>query len=90
MKSVRKKQIIYSTLLSIIISIGLIVHGIFFDLDLSSIKRLSIGGFILTFIITLSLVLIIEKLFDLNNEEEIKKVKSELNKLKKNGNSKRI
>ena len=70
-----KKRVIlkkfYTTLIfSVIVSIGLIIHGVFFDLDFSQIERLTIGGFILTFILVFGTLLIMEKIFDLENHEE--------------------
>ncbi|MFW5846844.1 MAG: hypothetical protein ACOCUU_01670 [Nanoarchaeota archaeon] len=81
MKQIRKQQLIYSLLLSVIISIGLIIHGIFLDLDFSQLERFTLGGFIVTYIIVFIFLYVIEKLFDLNNEEEISELRKRLNKL---------
>jgi hypothetical protein len=53
-------------LFSLCASIGLIIHGVFFDLDFSQIKRLTIEGFTLTFILTFLGLLILEKIFTLD------------------------
>ncbi len=82
MITIREKQIWYSLLLSIILSIGLIIHGVFFDLDFSQIERLNIGGFLLTWIFVFIFILILEKLFDLNNNEDIINLKKEIKKIK--------
>jgi len=73
----------YSTLLSVIIAIGLIIHEIFFDLDLPQIRRLTISGSVITFLIVFPLLLITERLFDIDNKYEIEKLKKEIEKLKK-------
>lgn len=78
MKKIRKKQIGYSFLLSVVISIGLIIHGVFFDLDLTQLKRLNLGGFVITWVIVFVFLLVIEKLFDLNNDAEITNLKKRL------------
>jgi len=82
MITIREKQIWYSLLLSIVLSIGLIIHGVFFDLDFSQIERLNIGGFILTWIFVFIFILIIEKLFDLNNNEDIINLRKEIKNIK--------
>jgi amino acid transporter len=82
MITIREKQIWYSLLLSIILSIGLIIQGVFFDLDFSQIERLNIGGFILTWIFVFIFILIIEKLFDLNNNEDLINLRKEIKKIK--------
>ncbi len=81
MKQIRKQQLIYSLLLSVIISIGLIIHGIFLDLDFNQLERFTLGGFIVIYIIVFIFLYVIEKLFDLNNEEEISELRKRLNKL---------
>ena len=55
---------------SLIAAIGLIIHGVFFDLDFSQIERLTIGGFVFTFILLFGTLMILEKIFDLENHEE--------------------
>ena len=72
----------YTTLVfSLVASIGLIVHGVFFDLDFSQIERLTIGGFIFTFILVFGALLIMEKIFDLENHEEFAELEKRVSKL---------
>lgn len=77
------KQILILFVFSILISIAMIIHGIFFDLDFSQIKRLTIEGLVLTFIIVFPAILFLEWIFDLNNRQELNKVNKKINKLKK-------
>ena len=69
MKSLKpiKKQILILFIFSILISIAMIIHGLFFDLEFSQIKRLTIEGLILTLIIIFPAILFLEWTFDLNN-----------------------
>ncbi|MBI2629905.1 hypothetical protein HYW76_02295 [Candidatus Pacearchaeota archaeon] len=60
-----------------------IIHGIFLDLDLSQIKRLSFEGFLLTFIVVFPSLLLLEWIFDLENHEEFKIVEKRISKLEK-------
>ena len=70
-------------------AITAILHGIYFDLDFSQIRRLSIWGVIFTTIVVFPAIIFFEYVFDWNNMEEIRyltqKIKSletRLNKLK--------
>jgi amino acid transporter len=80
-KKAFKRKLITTLIFSLIASIGLIIHGVFFDLDFSQIERLSIGGFILTFIMVFGALLIMEKIFDLENHEEFKELEQRVSKL---------
>tara|TARA_Y100000310_G_scaffold333670_2_gene411682 strand:+ start:516 stop:782 length:267 start_codon:yes stop_codon:yes gene_type:complete len=85
MKSLKliKKQILILFVLSVFISIGLIIHGIFFDLDVTQIKRLTIEGLILTLIIVFPLIIFLEWIFDLNNREKFDIIKKRIDKIEK-------
>jgi len=83
MKRVFKNKILSTFVFSVVASIFLIIHGVFFDLDLSQIKRLTIEGFIFTFIMTFIGLVILERIFNLEEHEEILKIKSRLGKLEK-------
>jgi hypothetical protein len=61
----------------------MIIHGIFLDLDFSQIKRLSLEGFIFTFVLVFMGLLILEKIFNLEEDEEIIKIKKRLNKIER-------
>jgi len=63
-----KKQVLLLFVLSIALSAVLIIHGIFFDLDFSQIKRLTLEGIIFTFLIVFPLLLFLEWVFDMDNK----------------------
>jgi hypothetical protein len=73
----------YTFVFSIISSVILIIHGLFFDLDITQIKRLTIEGFCATFILVFVALIILEKIFTLKDDEEIINIKKRLNKLEK-------
>ncbi len=75
------KKLIATLLFAILASIGLIIHGIFFDLDFSQIKRFTLEGFLLTFFVTFPTMLLLEWIFDLENKEEFKLLESKVHKL---------
>jgi hypothetical protein len=80
-KSIILKKFYTTLIFSIIASIGLIIHGVFFDMDFSQIERLTIGGFIFTFILVFGTLLILEKIFDLENHEEFVELEKRVLKL---------
>ena len=79
--SVRKRQILILLIVSILGAAGGIIHGIFFDLDLSQIRRLSFFGLIFTTIIVFPAILLFEYIFDLNNKQEIQQLKERIERL---------
>jgi putative Mn2+ efflux pump MntP len=83
MKKRNKKRILYTFLFSLLTSAILIIHGVFFDMDISQIGRLSIEGFIATFILVFIGLLILERLFTFEEDKEIFKVKRRISKLEK-------
>jgi len=60
-------QVVVIAIVSIFISIFLIAHGVFFDLDFSALSRLSIGGVLFTSTFIFAILILLEHLFDLNN-----------------------
>ena len=78
-----KRQVIILLFFSILISIAMIIHGVFFDLDISQIKRLTIEGLIITLFIVFPGILFLEWVFDLNNREEFKKLNEKINEKRK-------
>ena len=64
-----KKQVLILFVFSALVSVGLIIHGIFFYLDFSQIKRLTLEGFILTLFVIFPAILFLEWVFDLNNKK---------------------
>jgi hypothetical protein len=78
-----KKQIISLFLLAILIAIASIIHGIFFDLAFEEIKRLTISGIIFTLIVVFPFLLVIERIFDMNNEKKFQELERRIKKLEK-------
>jgi len=77
-----KKQILILFVFSIFISIGAIIHGIYMDLDLTQIKRLTFEGLILTLLIVFPAILFLEWVFDLNNKKKFEEIDTTLKKRK--------
>lgn len=77
------KKFRYTLLFSGVASLLLIIHGVLFDLDLEELGRLTLEGFIITFIMVFVGLLILEKIFTLEGDEEILKIKKRLTKLEK-------
>ncbi|MCR4327131.1 MAG: hypothetical protein NUV46_00950 [Nanoarchaeota archaeon] len=84
MKKIFKKKLLSTLTFSAVASILLILHGIFFDFDFSQISRITIEGFLFTFILTFLALIILEKIFDLEEHEEIVKLRERVSKLEKN------
>ncbi len=78
-----RKQIILFAFFAFIGAFFGIAHGIFFDLKLSEINRLTVQGVILTSIVFFIVLFVMEHLFDLNNQEEIKRLSDEIEEIKK-------
>ncbi|MFC1509727.1 hypothetical protein ACFL60_08625 [Candidatus Omnitrophota bacterium] len=79
--TVRKKQGLMFLVVAILGAIGGIIHGIFFDLDFSQIKRLSLLGVVFTTFIMFPAMLFFEWIFDWDNNEEIDSIKERLKRL---------
>ncbi|MCK4553142.1 hypothetical protein KAT80_02975 [Candidatus Pacearchaeota archaeon] len=77
-----KKQILILFVFSVLISIALIIHGIFMDLDFSQIKRLTFEGLILTLFIVFPAILFLEWVFDINNKKKFKEIEKKLKRKK--------
>ena len=77
---IRIKQLWAVLIFSIVLSIASIAHGVFFDLDFSQIQRLTLGGFISTFILVYLGLILLEWIFDLNNKEEMNKLNRKIKK----------
>lgn len=78
-----KKQILILFIFAILVSIACIIHGIFFDLEWNEIGRLTLKGFIFTLVIVFPGLIILERIFDLNNKEKFKEIEKRLEKLEK-------
>ncbi|MCK5624678.1 hypothetical protein KAI04_02455 [Candidatus Pacearchaeota archaeon] len=77
-----KKQVLILLVFSVLISITSIIHGIFFDLDFTQIKRLTLEGLVLTLLIIFPAILFLEWVFDLNNKKKFEEIERKLKKLK--------
>jgi amino acid transporter len=83
MKKRFRKKIFATVVFSIVASVLIIVHGIFFDLDFSQIGRLSTEGFLLTFILVFIGLVILEWIFSIEEDVEIVLLKKRVGKLEK-------
>jgi len=83
MKKRFQRKILSTFAFSVIASVLMIIHGIFLDLNFSQIKRLSLEGFIFTFVLVFVGLIILEKIFNLEEDEEIIKIKKRLNRIEK-------
>ena len=59
-----------------------IAHGVFFDLEISEIGRLSSGGVIITTAILFLALFLLEWVFDMDNRREIQNLSDEIEKMK--------
>jgi hypothetical protein len=78
-----KKQILILGVFSALVSVGAIIHGIFFDLAFDQIRRLTLGGLIFTFVIVFPGALFLEWVFDINNKKEHDDLERRIIKLEK-------
>ena len=83
MKKRFERKLLATFAFSVAAAILLIIHGVFFDLEIEQIKRLTFEGFLLTFVLTFVALLILEKIFTLEEDEEIVEIKRRLNKIEK-------
>jgi len=75
------KQVLILLIFAILVSIASIVHGIFFDLDFEQIKRLTIEGWIFTFIIIFPVLIFLEWVFDINNRKKFDELERKVERL---------
>ena len=75
MKKRFEKKIVATVVFSLVASVMMIVHGLFFDLDFSQISRLSIEGFLFTFVLVFVGLIILEKIFNIEEDAEIVSLK---------------
>ncbi len=80
--SLRRKQWLILLVLSILGAVGGIIHGIYFDLDFSQLKRLSLLGGMFTTGIVFPAILFFEYVFDRNNQSQINSLKAQIEHLK--------
>ncbi|MBT4277685.1 hypothetical protein HOD96_02990 [Candidatus Falkowbacteria bacterium] len=78
-----KRQFIILLIASFFGALLAIVHGIFFDLDIGELGRLTIGGTFATTAILFLVLLFLEWVFDLDNEKKIDELTKEIEEIKK-------
>lgn len=83
MKKRFKNKLFVTFILSLITAPLSIIHGLFFDLDSGAIKRLTVEGFLVTFVMIFVGLVVLEKIFTLEEDEEILDIKKRLRKLEK-------
>jgi len=83
MKKKFRKKIFATLIFSLIATALMIIHGLFFDLDVSQIKRLSVEGFLFTFILVFIGLIILEKIFNIEEDAEIIGIKRKLRRIEK-------
>jgi len=83
MKKRFRKKFVATFVFSVVASVMMIVHGLFFDLDFSQIRRLSIEGFLFTFVLVFVGLIILEKIFNLEEDAEIVGIKKRLGRVER-------
>ena len=78
-----EKKVIATLIFSVVAAVLMIIHGIFFDMDLSQIGRFSVEGFIFTFILVFVGLMILEKIFNIEEDAEIVGLKKRVGKLER-------
>jgi len=78
-----RKQILILFTLSVLLAVAGIVHGIFFDLDFSQMKRLTTTGLIFTIIVLFPMLILLEKIFDINNKKRFRRLEKRIKKLER-------
>jgi len=79
-----KRKFAATLLFSLLASVAGIIHGVFFDMDISQLSRFTAEGFVLTFIVLFPSLLFLEWIFDLEDKEEFKVLESRIGKLERN------
>ena len=78
-----KKQVLVLFVFSILVSVAMIIHGVYMDLDFGQIKRLTVEGLLLTILVVFPAILFLEWVFDINNKKRFDKIEMILKKRKK-------
>ena len=79
--SLVKKQVLILAVFCLLVSVGAIIHGIFFDLAFEEIRRLTLGGLVFTFVIVFPGALFLEWVFDINNKKKYDELERRIIKL---------
>ena len=83
MKKRFRKKLVATFVFSVVVTVMMIIHGLFFDLDFSQIRRLSIEGFLFTFVLVFVGLIILERIFNLEDDAEIVSLKKRVRKVEK-------
>ena len=83
MKNRFKQKLLATVVFSVIAAVLLIIHGVFFNLDFEQIRRLSLEGFAFTFVLVVIGLIVLERIFTLEEDAEILSLKKRLSKLEK-------
>ncbi|HKZ33812.1 MAG TPA: hypothetical protein VJ142_01065 [Candidatus Nanoarchaeia archaeon] len=83
MKNRFKQKLLATVVFSVIAAVLLIIHGVFFNLDFEQIRRLSLEGFAFTFVLVFIGLIVLERIFTLEEDAEILSLKKRLSKLEK-------
>jgi len=75
-----KKQILILFVFSLLTSVIAIIHGLFFNLDFTQIKRLTLEGFVVTLLVIFPAILFLEWVFDMNNKKKFDELERKLKK----------
>ena len=78
-----KKQVLILFVFSVLMSAGMIVHGVYFDLNMKEIGRLTLEGLLFTVIIIYPAILFIEWVFDMNNKKKFDSLERRIFRLEK-------
>jgi hypothetical protein len=78
-----KSQVLILFVFSILVSAASIIHGIYFDLDIEQIKRLTIEGLILTVLVLFPAILFLQWVFDINNRKRFDELEKKIKGKKK-------
>ena len=83
MKKRFRRKLIATIVFSAVVSVLLIIHGIFLDLDFSQIRRLSVEGYLFTFVLVFVGLIILEWIFNIEEDAEIVALKKRIRKLER-------
>ena len=83
MKKRFRKKLVATIVFSVVASVLMIIHGVFLDLDISQIGRLSAEGFLFTFVLVFVGLIILEWIFNIEEDAEIVGLKKRVGKLER-------
>ena len=75
------KQFFLLFIFSLLVAVGAIIHGIYMDLNLTEIRRLTSEGIMLTTLVVFPGLLVTEWLFDMDNKKKMKELEERIKEL---------